>query len=138
VLHTDFADDLQEVTASRVQLQQVIFNLITNAIEAMSSVSGRDRCLAIVTRCEQQTSIVILIEDAGSGIDPVHLDHIFDPFFTTKSNGMGLGLAISRSIVEAHGGRLWAAPRSPYGTAFYIQVPAHFEKGLAIGASAQS
>ena len=138
VLHTDFSDDLPEVTASRVQLQQVILNLITNAIEAMSSVSGRDRCLAIATRCEQQTGIVILIEDAGSGIDPAHLDHIFDPFFTTKSNGVGLGLAISRSIVEAHGGRLWAAPRSPYGTAFYIQVPAHFEKALAIGASAQS
>jgi C4-dicarboxylate-specific signal transduction histidine kinase len=118
-----------------VQLQQVILNLITNAIEAMSFVSGRDRHLAIVTRFEQQTSIAITIEDAGSGIDPVHLDHIFDPFFTTKSNGMGLGLAISRSIVEAHGGRLCAAPRSPYGTAFCIQVPAHFEKGLAIGAS---
>jgi PAS domain S-box-containing protein len=135
VLHTNFADD-PEVTASRVQLQQVILNLIMNAIEAMSSVSGRDRRLAIVTRFEHQTSIVIIIEDAGSGIDPVHLDHIFDPFFTTKSNGMGLGLAISRSIVEAHGGRLWAAPRSPYGTAFCIQVPAHFEKGLAIGARA--
>jgi C4-dicarboxylate-specific signal transduction histidine kinase len=138
VLHTDFADDLPEVTASRVQLKQVILNLITNGIEAMSSVSGRDRRLAIVTRFEQQTSIAIIIEDAGSGIDPVHLDHIFDPFFTTKSNGMGLGLAISRSIVEAHGGRLWAAPRSPHGTAFRIQVPAHFEKGLEIGTSAQS
>ena len=137
VLRTDFADDLPEVTASRVQLQQVILNLITNAIEAMSFVSGRDRHLAIVTRFEQQTSIVIVIEDTGSGIDPVHLDHIFDPFFTTKSNGMGLGLAISRSIVEAYGGRLWAAPRSPYGSAFCIQMPA-FEKGLAIGASTQS
>jgi PAS domain S-box-containing protein len=137
-LHTDLADDLPEVTASRVQFQQVILNLITNAIDAMSSVSGRDRSLAIVARFDQQTSMVITIEDAGTGIDPVHLDHIFDPFFTTKSNGMGLGLAISRSIVEAHGGRLWAAPRSPYGTAFCVQVPAHFEKDLAIGDSAQS
>jgi signal transduction histidine kinase len=105
-----------------VQLQQVVLNLIINAIEAMSAVMGRERRLTIGSSLDQ-ASVTITVEDTGSGIDPVHLNRIFDPFFTTKSNGMGLGLSISRSIVEAYGGRLQAVPRSPFGTAFYLTLP---------------
>jgi len=116
-----------KVMAARVQLQQVILNLIMNAAEAMSSVTERDRRLTISSGLDPSTdgeaSITITIEDTGSGIDPDHLDRIFDPFFTTKTQGMGLGLAISRSIVEAHGGRLWASRRSPVGTVFHLTLP---------------
>ena len=94
-----------------------------NAIEAMSSVIGRERRLTIGSSLDQQASVTITVEDTGSGIDPAHLHRIFDPFFTTKSNGMGLGLSISQSIVEAYGGRLQAVPRSPFGTTFYLTLP---------------
>jgi signal transduction histidine kinase len=128
LLRNDIAECLPKVMAARVQLQQVILNLIMNAAEAMSSVTERDRCLTIASSIDAssiggEASITISIEDTGSGIDPVHLDRIFDPFFTTKSHGMGLGLAISRSIIEAHGGRLWASRRSPFGTAFHLTLP---------------
>ena len=115
--------ELPAVMAERVPIQQVVLNLVMNAIEAMSSVVGRERCLTIGSGFDQQASVTITIEDTGSGIDPVQLPRIFDPFFTTKSNGMGLGLSISRSIVEAHAGRLQAVPRSPFGTAFYLTLP---------------
>jgi PAS domain S-box-containing protein len=124
LLRNDIPDGLPEVLAARVQLQQVIFNLITNAIEAMSSViTGRDRRLTIASSFDQQESVTITVEDTGGGIDPVHFHRIFDPFFTTKSHGMGLGLAICRSIVEAHSGRLWASSRSPTGAVFHVTLP---------------
>ena len=122
-LRNNMNTELPAVMAERVPIQQVVLNLVMNAIEAMSSVVGRERCLTIGSGFDQQASVTITIEDTGSGIDPVQLPRIFDPFFTTKSNGMGLGLSISRSIVEAHAGRLQAVPRSPFGTAFYLTLP---------------
>jgi C4-dicarboxylate-specific signal transduction histidine kinase len=114
---------LPAVMAERVQLQQVLLNLIMNAIEAMSSVTGRERHLRISSGLDEQANVRITVEDTGSGIAPALLDRIFDPFFTTKSKGMGLGLFICRSIVEAYGGRLWATPRSPNGAAFHLSLP---------------
>ena len=128
LVRNDILEGPPKVMAARVQLQQVILNLVMNAAEAMSSVTERDRRLTISSGLDPSTtdgeaSITITIEDTGSGIDPDHLDRIFDPFFTTKTQGMGLGLAISRSIVEAHGGRLWASRRSPVGTVFHLTLP---------------
>jgi PAS domain S-box-containing protein len=123
LLRLELPETLPKVVAASVQLQQVTLNLITNAIEAMSPVTGRERRLTIASSCEQGKSVTITVEDTGRGIDPLHFDKIFQPFFTTKSHGMGLGLAISRSIIEAHGGRLWAAPRNPSGTAFHLTMP---------------
>jgi signal transduction histidine kinase len=128
LLRNDIPEWLPKVMAARVQLQQVILNLIMNAAEAMSSVTERDRCLTIScgpnpSSTGGEASITITIEDTGIGIDPDHLDRIFDPFFTTKSHGMGLGLAISRSIVEAHGGRLRVSRRSPVGTVSHLTLP---------------
>jgi len=116
-------EGLPEVLAARVQLQQVILNLILNAIEAMSSVTGRERCLTIASSLDQPASLTIAVEDTGIGIDPAHFDRIFDPFFTTKAHGMGLGLSICRSIIEAHGGKLLASPRNPFGSSFYLSLP---------------
>jgi signal transduction histidine kinase len=123
VLRNEIREGLPEVLAARVQLQQVILNLILNAIEAMSSVTGRERCLTIASSLDQPASLTIAVEDTGTGIDPAHFDRIFDPFFTTKAQGMGLGLSICRSIIEAHGGKLLASPRNPFGSSFYLSLP---------------
>jgi PAS domain S-box-containing protein len=123
VLREEMREGLPEVIASRVQLQQVILNLIMNAIEAMSSVTGRERRLTIGAHLDQPATLTITVEDTGIGIEPTHFDRIFDPFFTTKAHGMGLGLSICRSIIEAHGGKLLAAPRNPFGTSFYLSLP---------------
>jgi signal transduction histidine kinase len=122
VLRNEIREGLPEVLAARVQLQQVILNLILNAIEAMSSVTGRERCLTIASSLDQPASLTIAVEDTGIGIDPAHFDRIFDPFFTTKAQ-MGFGLSICRSIIEAHGGRLLASPRNPFGSSFYLSLP---------------
>jgi len=123
LLIDNMSDGLPKVMAVPVQLQQVILNLIMNAVEAMRSVTERERRLTIVSGLDQQGNVVITVKDAGNGIDPVHLLRIFEPFFTTKSHGMGLGLSISRSIIEAHGGMLWASPRSASGAAFHLSLP---------------
>ena len=109
--------------ASRVQLHQVILNLIMTAGEAMSSVTGRERRLTIGTCLDKPATLTITVEDTGTGIEPAHFDRIFDPFFTTKAHGMGLGLSICRSIIEAHGGKLVASPGNPFGTSFYLSLP---------------
>ena len=114
-----------EVAADRVQLQQVLLNLFNNAIEAMSLVAGRPGRLTVKSQVLEPGEVLILVEDNGYGIDPDNSDRIFEAFFTTKSHGMGMGLAICRSIVEAHGGRLWAAPGSTQGTIFYMTLPMH-------------
>jgi signal transduction histidine kinase len=111
------------VMATRVQLQQVILNLVMNAVEAMSSVTGRERCLTIASSLDPLASVTMTVADTGTGIDPAHLDRIFDPFFTTKSHGMGLGLSICRSIIEAHGGALRVSSASPFGTVFHLTLP---------------
>jgi signal transduction histidine kinase len=123
ILRSEFRDSLPKITGERVPLQQVLLNLIMNAAEAMSAVDGRERLLTIQATLNEQTSVCVTVEDTGCGIDQAHRDRIFDPFFTTKTNGMGLGLSICRSIIDAHGGRLWASPRSPFGTAFHLTLP---------------
>ena len=123
VLHDGMSARLPEVMAAPVQLQQVILNLITNAIEAMSAVNGRERRLTIASIVEPQASVTITVEDTGVGIDPAHLDRIFEPFFTTKRYGMGLGLSICRTIIESHGGKLAVSPKSPFGTSFHLTLP---------------
>ncbi len=123
ILRSEFHDALPKITGERVPLQQVLLNLIMNAADAMSAVTGRERLLTIQAAPNEHTSVRVTVEDTGCGIDQAHVDRIFDPFFTTKSHGMGLGLSICRSIIEAHGGRLWALPRSPFGTAFHLTLP---------------
>ena len=107
-----------------MQLQQVVLNLVVNAIEAMASVTDRERMLAITSQRAVDGSPIVTIEDSGLGLDAGNVERIFDAFFTTKPGGMGMGLSISTSIVEAHGGRLWASPNLPHGTAFYVELPA--------------
>jgi signal transduction histidine kinase len=115
--------------AERVKLQQLFVNLFMNAIDAMKSVTDRAKVFTIKSRLGESRfgesdSVVIVLEDTGIGIDPAHQDRIFDAFFTTKSDGMGMGLSISRSIIETHGGRLSAKPRDPNGSVFEIVLPA--------------
>jgi len=119
------AANLPRVPGDRVQLQQVILNLVMNGIEAMSAVTDRPRDLII--RCEQYESdkVLIAVEDSGIGLNPESLDHLFAAFFTTKSKGMGMGLAISRSIVENHGGRLWAVANEGPGATFQFTLLQH-------------
>jgi signal transduction histidine kinase len=111
------------VFASRTQLQQVLLNLTRNALDALGPITGREKLLAIEAAVQDADNIRLTVSDSGTGIDGENLERIFDPFFTTKSNGMGMGLSICRSIVEAHGGRLWASRGEPYGSAFHVVLP---------------
>jgi signal transduction histidine kinase len=113
-----------QVLGDRVQLQQVIINLITNAIDAMGSVTEHPRVLRVRSETNKSDAVVVTIEDSGAGIDPKSTDRIFDTFYTTKSHGMGIGLAICRSIIEAHGGRISASPGNPHGAVFQVVLPA--------------
>src|SRR5262245_23299869 len=121
----DLSTSRVSVLADRVQLQQVILNLITNAIEAMRASQQEPRSLRIETKHGDSDSLLISVEDSGTGIDAKDRDRIFEPFYTTKPRGMGLGLSICRSIIEAHGGRLWAAPGQLRGTVFRFTLPVH-------------
>jgi signal transduction histidine kinase len=112
------------IQGDRVQLQQVVLNLILNAVEAMSSVDDARRELSIGTARRGADEILVAVRDSGPGIDPEHLERVFDSFYTTKPGGMGLGLSICRSIIDAHGGRLWAAANEPRGAAFQFTLPA--------------
>jgi C4-dicarboxylate-specific signal transduction histidine kinase len=123
-VQTELTDQLQPVSGVRVQLQQVILNLLTNAVEAMGSANGRARLLRVTTQRREPHDVLITVQDSGPGIDPKDMDHIFDPFFTTKSHGMGMGLSICRSIIEAHDGRLWVSPGADGGSVFQIALPA--------------
>jgi PAS domain S-box-containing protein len=122
-LRTDFAANLPSVPGDRVQLQQVILNLMMNGIEAMSSVSDRSRQLLIKTQRDDSGQALISVTDSGIGLDPKQAERLFEAFFTTKTEGMGMGLSISRSIIEAHGGRLWATPNAGSGATFQFAVP---------------
>jgi signal transduction histidine kinase len=123
LLRTDLRRDIPPVLAGRTQLQQVLMNLIANAVEAMSGVTGRDRVLAIKSEVGESASVLVSVRDTGTGIDPDNLDRIFEAFFTTKSEGMGMGLSICRSIIEGYGGRLWAAPNDTSGSTFFVALP---------------
>jgi signal transduction histidine kinase len=127
LLTTDLAVGDRRVLGDRVQLQQVLQNLILNAIDAMKTIAGRPRELTISSALTEEGSIMISVGDTGAGLDPAIAPSIFEPFVTTKPDGLGIGLSISRSIVEAHGGRLWVSPRVPHGTLFSFTIP----KGVA-------
>jgi C4-dicarboxylate-specific signal transduction histidine kinase len=123
-LQTRLADDLPFVPADRVQLQQVIMNLIVNAVEAMINVGDGSRELTIVSGKDDANAVFVEVQDSGPGIDPADLDRPFQSFYTTKPDGIGMGLAISRSIIEAHGGWLSAASNQPHGALFRFTLPA--------------
>jgi PAS domain S-box-containing protein len=120
---TKLSDGLAPLHANAVQLRQVMVNLITNAIDAMSTVANRQRLLRVGTQAVKPSSVLITVEDSGSGVDPAHAERIFEPFFSTKSHGMGMGLSICRSIVEHHGGRLSVAPGRKHGSIFQVTLP---------------
>ena len=122
VLRTEFAADLPPVTGDRIQLQQVILNLLRNASDAMTDVHDRPRDLLIRTECDGVEGVRLTVRDAGSGIDPAAIHKLFDPFYTTKSDGMGIGLSVSRSIVERHDGRLWASANEGFGATFAFSI----------------
>jgi PAS domain S-box-containing protein len=122
-VRTELAEDLPQVMADRVQLQQVLMNLMINSIEALKDVDGT-RELAIKSQRAENEQLLVSVSDTGIGLPPRQTDQIFNAFFTTKPHGTGMGLRISRSIVESHGGRLWAADNSPRGAIFYLTLPA--------------
>jgi len=123
VLRTNLEPQLPPVQGHRGELQQVILNLIRNATDAMSKISYRPRVLTVKSEIQPPNSVLISIADSGTGIDPKDINHIFDAFFTTKSNGMGMGLSICKSIIDDHGGRLWASPNLKYGSVFNVSLP---------------
>jgi PAS domain S-box-containing protein len=126
-VHTDLEAELPKVMADAVQVQQVMMNLIMNGIDAMKAVD-QTRKLTIRSQLEEDQYLKILVTDTGVGLPPEHTNQIFDAFFTTKSHGLGMGLRISRSIVESHGGRLWATDNSPHGASFSFTLPIPIEE----------
>ena len=122
-LHNGLLSDLPVVLADRIQLQQVLLNLVGNAIEAMTGVGESARELAVISGSGDVAGVFVEVRDSGPGLDQAQLERLFDPFYTTKPEGLGMGLTISRSIIEAHGGRLWAEPNQPSGAAFRFTLP---------------
>jgi PAS domain S-box-containing protein len=123
-VQTQLADGLPLIRGDWIQLQQVILNLIVNAVEAMSDVSGEARELLISTGKADANGVFVAVRDSGPGLAPAALDRLFEAFYTTKPAGLGMGLSICRSIIEAHGGRLWAEPNEPRGAIFQFLIPA--------------
>jgi len=123
-LWTQLAGELPPVLGDRVQLQQVILNLVMNGLEAMSSVAHRPRELLVCSRQDESDQVLVAVRDSGIGIDRENHEKVFTAFYTTKSQGMGMGLAICRSIVENHDGRLWAAPNDGPGVTFQFTLQA--------------
>jgi signal transduction histidine kinase len=122
-IQTRLTEGLSDVHADRVQLQQVVLNLILNAVESMGSIEGGVRELSITTKQQEAGGVLLAVRDSGPGIDPELLDRVFDAFYTTKSTGVGMGLSICRSIIDAHGGRLWADANEPRGAVFQFTLP---------------
>jgi C4-dicarboxylate-specific signal transduction histidine kinase len=123
-LHVELSDEIPRIMAERVPLQQVLLNLTVNALDAMTSIKDRGRLLSITSQIHVPNGVLITVADSGIGIDPKNMSRIFDAFFTTKQDGMGMGLSIRRSIVEAHGGQLWATPGTRHGSVFHVRLPA--------------
>jgi PAS domain S-box-containing protein len=123
ILQPELGEDLPMIKGDRVQLQQVILNLLRNASDAMTNVDDRPRQLAIRTERDEDDRVRLSVQDSGIGLDPQHLDKPFEAFYTTKRDGMGIGLSVSRSIVENHHGRLWAAPNAGPGATFSFSLP---------------
>ena len=122
-LRTELSAALPPVRGDRIQLQQVILNLVINGIEAMHAVTDRPRELQIRSQRHEADTVLVAVQDTGIGLDPQQMARLFDAFFTTKPEGMGLGLSISRTILEAHGGRLWATPNDGPGATLLFTLP---------------
>jgi C4-dicarboxylate-specific signal transduction histidine kinase len=124
-LRTELAKGLPFIRGDRIQLQQIVLNLILNAVEAMSDASKGSRDLLISTAEDETSGVLVAVQDSGPGLSPENLERLFDPFYTTKPGGMGMGLSICRSIVEGHAGRIWATTNVPQGASFHFSLPAH-------------
>jgi len=123
-VHAALSPDLPLVLGDRIQLQQVVLNLIVNALEAMSGIDQMQRRLSVSSIRHEPNGVLVAVSDSGTGLDPTSLDRVFDAFYTTKVDGMGMGLAVSQKLVQAHGGRLWATPNLPQGAIFQFRLPA--------------
>jgi len=123
ILRAELRDDLPHITGDRVQLQQVILNLLRNASDAMGAINDRPRQLVIGTALDEDDRVRLTVQDAGVGFDAQAVDRIFEAFYTTKNDGMGIGLSVSRSIIESHHGRLWAEPNDGPGATFSFSIP---------------
>jgi len=140
-IRTELAGELPLVSADRVQLQQVLLNLIVNGMDAMNAVEESKRILIICGRCETSDGgprALLSVQDAGFGFKPAEMERLFEAFYTTKPQGMGMGLAISRSIIEAHGGCLWAEPNQGPGATFSFSLPAAPERPSEGGTAASN
>jgi C4-dicarboxylate-specific signal transduction histidine kinase len=124
VVRTSFATDLPEIIGDRVQLQQVIMNLVLNASQAMQTVDDRPRMLTISTASDDEGNVVLAVRDCGAGAGVEDLENLFAPFYTTKPDGMGVGLSVSRFIIDVHGGRLRAVANDGPGLTFSFAIPA--------------
>ncbi len=124
-VQTAFGEGLPLIEGDRVQLQQVVLNLIVNAVQAMGAVEAGPRELSITTDRAEPSGVLVAVKDSGPGLAPANLEQLFAPFYTTKADGLGMGLSICRSIIEAHGGRLWVTANLPRGAIFSFTVPAH-------------
>ena len=124
IVQTDFAELLPAVSGDRVQLQQVILNLLLNAADAMADIEDRPRTLRVRTEIHESDSVKLLVQDSGVGLDPRGVEKLFEPFHTTKAHGLGIGLAISRSIIESHQGKLWGKANDGPGATFGFCIPA--------------
>jgi len=127
MVQSELADDLPSVTGDRIQLQQVILNLVRNASDAMAGVEDRPRQLTIRTELDEEDRVCLTVLDVGPGLQTQNADTLFVPFYTTKTDGMGIGLSVSRSIIESHHGRLWAAPNDGPGAKFSFSIPRSLE-----------
>ena len=123
-MRLELADELPRIFADRVQLQQVLLNLMMNALDAMKTISDHPRVLRIETEAQQDDGVLVAVRDSGIGLPPEKMEQIFETFFTTRQGGIGMGLSISRSIVEGHGGRLWAEGNDGPGATFRFTLPA--------------
>ena len=123
LLRTELASALPRVLGDRVQLQQVVINLVMNALDAMAPVTDRPRDMLIRSQRDDANEVLVAVRDSGTGIDAENTERLFNAFFTTKASGMGMGLSISRSIIAAHGGRLWVSPNADHGATFQFALP---------------
>jgi signal transduction histidine kinase len=121
-IRTDLSVEVPPIYGERVQLMQVMLNLIMNGVEALSA-ADHPRTLTITSRPSARDEVHICVADTGAGVDAVSMDRVFDSFFTTKATGMGMGLSICRSIIAAHGGRIWLEPNAPHGAIFQFTLP---------------
>jgi signal transduction histidine kinase len=123
LLRPDFANDLPVVVGDRIQLQQVVLNLLTNAADAMLAVNDRPREIQVKTELDADDLVRVTVRDSGVGFDAQHADELFAAFFSTKPQGMGIGLSVSRSIIESHHGRIWAVKNEGPGATFAFAIP---------------